>query len=73
VKVRGDIKAIAFPQKGSISTGINIPLMNIRGNLTRAESIIIWEGASVAGAARSVPSEEKQKAERITPPARRKG
>jgi len=67
------MRAIIFPQKGSLSRGINIPLIKIRENLIRAESIIIWEGVSVAGDARRTPSEEKQKEDKIIHPPSKTG
>jgi len=42
--------------------GIKIPLINIKGNLIRFDSIIIFEGLSVGGADINNPRDEKQKA-----------
>ena len=59
----GEIGAIAFPQEGILSIGMNIPLMNINGNLTRLESIIMFDGLSVGGDESRLPRAEKQKAD----------
>ena len=56
--------AIIFPQAGISSIGMNTPLMNINGNLTRFESIITFDGLSVGGDESKLPNAEKQKAER---------
>ncbi len=47
--------------------GMKIPLMNIKENLIRFDSIIISDGLSVGGADSSKPRDEKQKADRIVP------
>ena len=60
----GEIGAITFPQAGISSIGMNTPLMNINGNLTRFESIITFDGLSVGGDESKLPNAEKQKAER---------
>jgi predicted transcriptional regulator len=44
--------------------GMKTPLMNIRGNLTRFERVIIFAGLSVGGVEKSVPKTAKQMAER---------
>jgi len=62
--VSGEIGAIAFPHAGIFSMGMNTPLMNINGNLTRFESIITFDGLSVGGDDSRLPKAEKQKAER---------
>jgi len=41
---------------------MNIPLMNISGNLTRFEIIITLDGTLVGGVEKRIPSDEKQKA-----------
>jgi len=71
--VRGEIGAIAFPQTGILSIGINTPLMNIRGNRTRFESIIIFDGLSVGGDEIRLPRAEKQKADKTMSMAKMNG
>jgi hypothetical protein len=41
--------------------GINIPLIKIKGNFIREDSIIILDGLSVGGADKTNPNAEKQK------------
>jgi hypothetical protein len=41
---------------------MNIPLMNINGNLTNVEIIITLDGTLVGGVEKRTPSDEKQKA-----------
>jgi len=47
--------------------GIKIPLTNIKGNLIKFDSIIIFDGLSVGGADNNKPREEKQKADNNVP------
>lgn len=61
---------MTFAQPGNSSTGIKTPLMNIKGNFTSEESIIIVAGELVAGKEKMSAKEEKQKAARTTPVAR---
>lgn len=55
------------------SRGMNIPLMNTRGNLTRDEIIMILEGILEGGAESIKPKDEKQAAARIKPNMRVNG
>ncbi len=48
-------------------TGMKIPLINIRGNFIKFDSIIIFDGLSVGGAEISKPREEKQNAANNVP------
>lgn len=61
---------MAFPQAGILEIGIKIPLTNIKGSLTRFESIITLEGLSVGGAESKLPKVEKQKADKKMPIAK---
>jgi len=47
--VRGEIEEMIFPQAGSSSIGMKIPLMKTSGNLTIEDSIIMLAGVSVGG------------------------
>ena len=47
--------------------GTNIPLIKIKGNLIKLESIIMLEGLSVGGEEIKSPKDEKQKAASIVP------
>ena len=47
--VRGEIEETVFPQIGSSSIGIKIPLMKTTGNLIIDDSIITLAGVSVGG------------------------
>jgi hypothetical protein len=71
--VRGDIKAIALPQRGRSPSGIKIPLTKTTGNLTIEESIIMVLGVLAGAAEKISPKELKQKAARMSPRARRSG
>jgi len=62
--VSGEIGAIAFPQAGISSMGMNTPLININGKRTRFESIITFDGLSVGGDDSRLPKAEKQRADR---------
>jgi hypothetical protein len=53
--------------------GMNIPLMNTRGNLTRDEIIIILDGAFVGGTDNNNPKDEKHAPARIIPNIRING
>ena len=65
--------AIALPQTGILSIGMNTPLMNTSGNRTRFESIIMFDGLSVGGDEIRLPRAEKQKADRTISTARMSG
>jgi len=65
--------AMTFPQVGNLSTGINTPLINTRGNRIRFESIIIFDGLSVGGEEIRLPNAEKQKADKIMSTAKMNG
>lgn len=47
--VRGEIEEMVFPQTGSCSIGMKIPLMKTSGNLTIDDNIITLAGVSVGG------------------------
>ena len=47
--------------------GINIPLIKIKGNFIREDSIIMLEGLSVGGADKTNPNAEKQKEAKTVP------
>ena len=69
IGVRGEKKERDRTIPPNSSRGTNIPLMNIKGNLTRLESIMTLEGAFEDGEARRTPSDAKQRQPRITPTA----
>ena len=69
----GEIGAIAFPQVGISSMGINTPLMNINGKRTRFDSIMTFDGLSVGGDDSKLPKAEKQKADRTISIAKTNG
>jgi hypothetical protein len=58
------------PQGGMVSRGMNIPLMNTRGNLTRDEIIMMLEGILDGGADNIKPNDEKQAAASTKPSMR---
>ena len=62
-----------FPQAGSSSSGMKMPLMKTKENFTMEESIWMVAGMLVGGEENMSPSEEKQEADRIIPRARMKG
>jgi hypothetical protein len=47
--VRGEIEEMVFPQSGSSSIGMKIPLMKTSGNLIMDDNIITLAGVSVGG------------------------
>lgn len=47
--VRGEMEETVFPQTGSSSIGMKIPLMKTNGNLTMEDNIITLAGVSVGG------------------------
>lgn len=70
--VNGEIKANFCTHEGISFKGINIPLINMIGNLISVESIITFAGVSVGGTESSAPRDEKQNAEINTAGIRRK-
>ena len=50
-----------------LEIGTKIPLINIKGNLTKFDSIIVFDGLSVDGADSNKPKDEKQKADNSVP------
>lgn len=68
--MRGENDAMALPQKGMLSRGMKIPLMNTSGNLIKEDIIMTLEGALVGGVAIKSPRAEKQREARIIPTIR---
>lgn len=56
--VNGDREAIILLHFGSSSKGMKTPLMNSKGNLTKVEIIITFEGMSVGRVDRMAAKEE---------------
>jgi len=58
VWVKGDSAATIWPAAGILSTGMNMPLTNIRGILTKFRGTITSPGLPVGIEAKSIPIAE---------------
>ncbi len=71
VYVRGDSRETIWAIRGRWFMGMKIPLIKMRGNFMRDESIIMFAGVSAGGAESSKPKKEKHRADATTLKRRR--